>query len=69
MNPYRNEGIGWLSTIFIALGAMIAIVNGLDLDFWLLNVFQVIPIVFGLIMLASGLALVLAGFIERNPDR
>ena len=66
MAPYRSEGLGWLSVAFIVLGAMILIVNRLSLGFWVLSVLQAIPVLFGVMMLTCGIALVLAGFLDRS---
>jgi uncharacterized integral membrane protein len=69
MNPYRDEGLGWLSWILVALGAAIVAVNLLEVDFWLFSVFAAVPLVFGLVLLAVGGVLILAGlFSGRESD-
>jgi uncharacterized integral membrane protein len=69
MNPYRGEGLGWLSWILAALGAVIVAVNLLDVDFWLFGVLAAVPLVFGLILLAVGGVLILAGlFFGQESD-
>lgn len=62
MNPYRRDGLGRVAVALFAFGAIIVLANALDLDFWLLSAFAAIPLIFGLIVLAIGAALILAGF-------
>jgi hypothetical protein len=62
MNPFRRDGLGWLAAALFVFGAIIVLANALDLDFWLLSAFNAIPLIFGLIVLVIGAALILAGF-------
>lgn len=69
MNPFRREGLGWTAAVLSLVGAVIVVANLLDADFWLLSVFSAIPMVFGLVVLAVGAALLLAGiFSGREAD-
>jgi hypothetical protein len=55
VNPFRRESIGWTAAALCAVGAILVIVNAL-------NIFDAIPLAVGLVLLAIGALLTLAGF-------
>jgi hypothetical protein len=69
MNQYRTEGLGWLSAVFAVLGAGVVLANLLDIEVLPLNILNALPLVFGLVLLAAGVVLLLTGFFagRRRP--
>jgi len=59
---FSADGLGWLAVALFAFGAIIVLANARDLDFWMLSAFNAIPLIFGLVVLVVGAALMLAGF-------